>query len=617
MRKKIVISLLFLLFFIGRIFSNEIVVVNSDTFKIAGLTKEITFNSSLVSNLGEMYIMEFSFEQKQAAPFPITEISWKIDANNIQGLWSSSSKGLRPDWGSKVVSSRSTTHAPVVTLYSYNNNNALTFAVSDALNTVVFYSGVIEETSQFINKIELFTDPGLHMQRYKIQLLIDKRKIKYWESLKNVSNWWESMPMYKPAYVPNLATLPLYSTWYSYHQTMTQEQLLSECKTAKSIGCNTIIIDDGWQTMDNNRGYSHCGDWQPERFPEMRAFIQHIHETGLKAGLWYSVPYIGKYSNAFSIYRDKFLFVNKKDSAVGVLDPRFPEVRRYLIDTYKKAVTDWKLDALKLDFVDNFVLLKSDQWSVALNYCEKAENGRDYASVNEAVDRLMTDIMKELRDINPEILIEFRQSYIGPLMRKYGNMFRAGDCPYDVLRNRNSIVDLRLISGNTAIHSDPLMWNNNESVEVAALQLLNTIFSVPQISVKIKDIPESHRRMLLFWLRFYTENRDALLQGEFHPHNPELNYPIIQGITNKKKITAIYLQNQVIDITKDNIRSLNYIINATHTASVLIDAGEKNINCDIKTYNATGDIASNKTMQIKGLMRIEVPSSGLAEIKLK
>ena len=53
-------------------------------------------------------------------------------------------------------------------------------------------------------------------------------------------------------------------------------------------------------------------------------------------------------------------------------------------------------------------------------------------------------------------MIEFRQSYIGPAIRKYGNIFRAGDCPADILSNRIHTIDLRLTSGSTAVHSDML-----------------------------------------------------------------------------------------------------------------------------------------------------------------
>ena len=64
----------------------------------------------------------------------------------------------------------------------------------------------------------------------------------------------------------------------------------------------------------------------------------------------------------------------------------------------------------------------------------EAKGGRDFASVNEATDRMMTDVLAELRRVKPDVMIEFRQPYIGPLIRKYGNMFRASDCPNIVPR---------------------------------------------------------------------------------------------------------------------------------------------------------------------------------------
>ena len=79
-------------------------------------------------------------------------------------------------------------------------------------------------------------------------------------------------------------------------------------------------------------------------------------------------------------------------------------------------------------------------------------------------------------------MIEFRQPYIGPLMRKYGNMFRAGDAPNAYVANRVRTIDLRLLSGETAVHSDMIMWHPDEPVERAALQLLNVMFSVGRVS---------------------------------------------------------------------------------------------------------------------------------------
>ena len=236
-----------------------------------------------------------------------------------------------------------------------------------------------------------------------------------------------------------------------------------------------IIVDDGWQTDDNKRGYAFCGDWEisRRRFPDMPAHVAKIHELGMKYVVWFSVPFVGEHSKAYERFKGKYLYESKRLNT-AVLDPRFPEVREYLINIYENAMREWGIDGFKLDFIDTMHFDGEDP-AVAENYA-----GRDIKCLPEAVDLLLSDTMRRLRAIKPDVLIEFRQSYIGPAIRKYGNMFRASDCPADVLSNRLRTLDLRLTTGTTAVHSDMLEWNCAESAEVAALQLLNILFSVPQ-----------------------------------------------------------------------------------------------------------------------------------------
>ncbi|MEL7220878.1 MAG: hypothetical protein AAGJ93_06130 [Bacteroidota bacterium] len=40
------------------------------------------------------------------------------------------------------------------------------------------------------------------------------------------------------------------------------------------MGYKLIILDDGWQTLDNNRGYDYTRDWQPDRFEDMPGFVK-------------------------------------------------------------------------------------------------------------------------------------------------------------------------------------------------------------------------------------------------------------------------------------------------------------------------------------------------------
>jgi alpha-galactosidase len=84
---------------------------------------------------------------------------------------------------------------------------------------------------------------------------------------------------------------------------------------------------------------------------------------------------------------------------------------------------------------------------------------------------------------------------IGPYMRKYGNLFRVGDCPNNAITNRVGVMDLRLLSGKTAVHSDMIMWSTEDTTENAALQLINVLFGVPQFSMLFEKLAQDHFEM--------------------------------------------------------------------------------------------------------------------------
>src|SRR5437762_8760262 len=110
----------------------------------------------------------------------------------------------------------------------------------------------------------------------------------------------------------------------------------------------------------------------------MRAHVAKVHQLGMKYILWYSVPFVGKHSKAWSNFAGKTLEVIDRLGA-GVLDPRFPEVREYIIATYERALRDWDLDGFKLDFVDSFgmaavILLQRQVKRVSWSWLRR-ENG--------------------------------------------------------------------------------------------------------------------------------------------------------------------------------------------------------------------------------------------------
>lgn len=562
------------------------------------------FRGSLSSETPEkgIELVRLRAESDEAARPPVLRLAWSHPTVGVHGYWhpgAGHDKGLAvswaPGWRSKATSS-----APVGCLYDLGGRNRLTLAFSDALNPITVKVGVEEETAEMGCYISLFEEATAPLTLYEATLRLDTRDLPYHEAISDVARWWAAMPGYEPAPVPERARLPMYSTWYGFHQDLDPGRVEEQCRLAKDLGCEAVIVDDGWQTTSNERGYAYTGDWEPapEKVPDMRAHVERVHALGMKFLLWYSVPFVGVRSKAWERFSGMLLGQDERLGA-GVLDPRFPKVREFLVGTYETALKEWDLDGFKLDFVDSF------------GASEELGVGRDYDGVPEAVDRLLEDAIRRLRGIKPDVMVEFRQSYVGPLMRKYGNMFRAMDCPNDAVENRMHTVDVRLLCGETAAHSDMLMWHPDDPVQSAALQLVNVIFGVPQISVQLDRLPPEHVEMLRFWLGFWREHRDVLLDGAFAPRHPEATYPVVLARTDEKLVAAAYA-DAVVSLYGDLPASL-LVVNGTLGEGVVLelerDAGTR----EVEIRDCRGRVVRKEDIGFtEGLHKIEVPAAGVA-----
>ena len=112
---------------------------------------------------------------------------------------------LKADWFRPHVLSKATTNAPVFALYSIAGRNALTFAVSDALNVIECGAAVVEETATAACRVAFFPRPGggpatpffarvapepaPPMKQYAAVVRLDTRPVPYYEALGDVSRW--------------------------------------------------------------------------------------------------------------------------------------------------------------------------------------------------------------------------------------------------------------------------------------------------------------------------------------------------------------------------------------------------------------------------------------------
>lgn len=570
-------------------------------FKVVGGNKnaKITLNEK---KDGDILYLTVNLNMDDSAIPEAFSVEFNFDAKDVYSTWSPSLSdihGLFFEWGKVSIRSRLASWMPLQQLISPSGKNKLCIAVSDVDTPIQIGTGIREEDATFACEIKFFTFPASPVTDYTAVVRFDMRNIPYYDSLYDTTEWWENDCGYTPAYVPDSARQPMDSLWYSFHQQLDREKIINECKASKALGMETVIIDDGWQTDDNNRGYAYCGDWcvAPKKMGNMASLVDEIHNIGMKVMLWYSVPFVGIHSAKYEEFKTMFIDKEEDGGNAFTLDPRYKKVRDYLTGVYTDAVKNWRLDGLKLDFIDSFWL-----GGKSLEYDAR----RDFQSLEDALHALMSQVKASLTAINPEILIEFRQSYVGPSIRKYGNMLRVGDCPCDILKNRVNVVNLRYTSGKTAVHSDMIMWSTNDTPENAALQFVSILYAVPQISMLIDTLPEAHYKMLQYYISFWKEWRDVLLDGKLTAENPESQYSIASSVLGDKSVVTAYTKN-VIDVkTKSTV-----VVNGTAGESFIIKNAKGK---RYKIVNCMGEEIETDTFYAD-LCEINIPTAGMLFVK--
>ena len=534
-------------------------------------------------------------------------VFFRVPGAGVQNVWTSDfeSDGCHvwPQlwWGWKAkYKSQLARDAPIAVGFNSCERAPVALACSEAFNALEFGLYADDRTCEMVGRCEFFTAPVAPLREYEVSVMLDRRGGDFAETVRQCTEWVANKNGFRTAYAPESAFDPLYSTWYAYLQDVHAGELEEEARLAASLGMKTMILDDGWQKVDSRTFYSATGDWMPvpSRFPDMKAHVAAVHKAGLKYMLWLAVPFMGDEAKNYPRFKDMLL----KKGDTGILDPRFPEVREYLISTYERVVGEWGFDGVKLDFIDSFVLPKDDP-AAKDNYA-----GRDYRSLPDAVDRLMKDVLTRLKKINPDVLVEFRQHYMGPAILQYGNMMRAADCPADPTANRKRICDLRLTSEGIAVHSDMLVWSKDETPEGAALPILNALFSTIQYSMVLAKVSPEHRKVISSWICFSQEHRKALLRGAFRPHHAENGYTWIEGESEDERVDAVYA-NDVCVRTGVADRPV-FIVNATGGRGALVEFAA---DARVEFFDVFGKPAG-VTSVAKGVLRLDIPASGFAKV---
>ena len=566
------------------------------------------FSLVRVESKGDLEIVRVAADSERPAVPPRFDVKVTFPCVDMPHLWKPEYgyDGARPCWSSSDTRPSRTSFAwwtPVYCLHNANDLNRFAIATSECVREVPYSPSIREETLEASHQLTFFPDPVAPLTHYEALIRLDRREVFYGRAIEEATAWILAARGERPAETPAAAFASLYSSWYSFHQNISDRDIEAECAEAVKLGMKTLIVDDGWQTDDTNRGYAFCGDWlvSTNRFPDMRTHVAKVRAMGMKYLVWYSMPMIGKKSAAYVRFKGKYL---REDGDAATLDPRFPEVREFLAGLYERAALEWNVDGFKLDFINFFSLLGAEDPAVRENY-----TGRDIREIPVAVEATVAEATARIRAVKPDALIEFRQTYMGPGVRKYGNMFRVADCCGVAVANRAGVASLRLTSGGNAVHSDMLAWHPSETPQQAARQVLSAIFGTVQYSMMLRTLPEAHKRMMAHWIRFSREHEEALQHGIFRPHHPELNYPVIEGESANERIIGVYVDTMTVDCGMAD--KTVYVVNATGAGRLTLRLAATPANVDV--LDTFGVVVPSVSLK-KGVQDVDVPSSGYIKL---
>lgn len=508
------------------------------------------------------------------------------------GLWHPdirANRTLPPDWAGRQVTSL-VRGAPVLALYDADAQALWGFGCSHLVGELEAKGGLSEEDKQILMH---FTSLPLE-QTTTILTTVITTPAPMAEVIGELSTWMAEVNSIDPLPLPEEASQPVYSTWYTYTQDVNQTNVLTEARLAAELGCKSVFIDDGWQVGGHGRGYGGTGDWiaDTDKFDDLKATLGEVSSLGVDTVLWIAPLLLGHFSKAheeFAQYApDGMAHLNCQ-----VLDPRYAQVRRFVVDTCRRIVADYGAAGLKIDFLNN-----------AMTY-QGTPTGGDIDDVGEAMRAMLAELREGLAEQGlPNAIIEFRQPYVSPAISAYGNCLRVGDCPADAWMNRAASIDLRQFVRGAVVHADPLMWAPEAGAPAVAQQFLSTFFSVPQVSMPLATLTAEQTASVAHHLNLWTAWRQVALHGQMVVAGAEMGYVQASATLDGRAVAAAY-RPEVIDLDGLGADEV-LVLNCTPADRALL----RGTGWTVAEVTAPNGSAAEVTSLQAGLVEYPVPAFG-------
>jgi alpha-galactosidase len=131
----------------------------------------------------------------------------------------------------------------------------------------------------------------------------------------------------------------LINSWEALYFDYTSDDIVSLARSAKPLGVELVVLDDGWFGQRNDEK-SSLGDWRVDqkKIPEgIEGLAQRVRAEGVDFGIWLEPEMISPDSDLYRSHPDWCIHVPDRMRNLGrnqlVLDLTRQEVREYVIDS--------------------------------------------------------------------------------------------------------------------------------------------------------------------------------------------------------------------------------------------------------------------------------------------
>jgi len=603
-----VLSVLFLNLFNVDVFGSEPdgkYVFNRSKIHIEGLMSRFEATIDIKEHGLQKYILSIYLHSAYAAAPPSFNVSVKFPKDKINQIWNSKT------WSNKSYFTipsydRAAAGFSIISGLTINDRNQITVTCKDAYKAKFVSSNITEEKDSIVFSLGFFEDnpPLSNLQDYQAEVLVDFRSIHFSKAIYDASSWFLEDNFKKAVASVDTTNVPVFSTWYPMHRNIPLENITRELDSLKTFNFKSVLVDDGWQSlvqMKIDTAYSY----EENSFKTMNLFKQKCSEMGLPLYLWYSIPFMGGNPVVLKKFEGKYIRY-RAPRQMYVLDPRYADVRKYLVSTYANFLSAWQFDGYWFDFLKGFYPKEGaviDQ-----------DKGRDFVSIDLAVDTLYADMKSRLNAIKPDIFMGQIFSVVGPNLVSYQNFLTGFVGVENTQVVREKMVNNRLLYGKYTPFMEVVAINPKELVEDIARKLQSVLFGNPYLSFYVTTLPEASKQTIRFWLDYWKKNHRVIFEGNFEPMQVSRFYPVIK-VENEQKLIYMLYEDYTINLPVTLIKPID-VINSKISGNIKFLLNKPDARYNYEMFDCKGVSMEKGIVKSKNRNAIDfvVPTAGFIRI---